>query len=135
MNAKRMDIPLGATASETVVVTRELTVAHFSPRMPEVYGTPMMIYLMEVAAARAIAPHLPPGHVSVGTLVNVRHLAATPVGRTVTATAVVTAVSRREVTFDVRAHDGVALIGEGTHARAVVEVARFMARTTAPSPH
>ena len=122
------EIPLGATASESVVVTRELTVAHFSPRMPEVYGTPMMIYLMEVAAAHAIAPHLPPGHVSVGTEVNVRHLAATPVGRTVTATAVVTSVEGRAVRFDVRAHDGVQLIGEGTHARAVVDVARFMGR-------
>ena len=71
-----IDIPIGATASETVVVTRELTVAHFAPHMPEVYGTPLMIYLMEIASAHAVAPYLPPGWVSVGTEVNVKHLAA-----------------------------------------------------------
>lgn len=126
-----MDILIGAQASETVVVTRELTVAHFAPRMPEVYGTPMMIYLMEFASARAIAQFLPPGWVSVGTEVNVKHLAATPVGRTVTATAHVLAVNGRLVTFAVRAHDGVQLIGEGTHVRACVDKERFEERTAA----
>src|SRR5204862_2545281 len=106
-------------------VSRELTVAHFAANMPEVYGTPLMIYLMEVASARAVAPYLPPGAVSVGTEVNVRHLAATPVGLTVTATATVTAASGRSVSFAVRAHDGVELIGEGTHTRAIVDLARF----------
>ena len=120
------------------MVTRELTVAHFAAGMPEVYGTPMMIYLMEVASAKAIAPFLPPGWVSVGTEVNVKHLAATPIGLTVTATATVTAVADRLVTFAVRAHDGVELIGEGTHVRAMVEVERFMRRAATkrqpPSP-
>jgi fluoroacetyl-CoA thioesterase len=125
------DIPIGASASETVLVTRELTVAHFNEGMPEVYGTPLMIYLMEFASARAIAPYLPPGWVSVGTEVNVRHLAATPIGMTVTAHATVTAVNGRLVTFAVRAHDGAELIGEGTHVRAAVEMARFMARVAA----
>jgi predicted thioesterase len=119
---------IGASASESVVVTRELTVAHYAAHMPEVYGTPLMIYLMEFAAARAIAPYLPPGSVSVGTEVNVKHLAATPIGMTVTATATVTAVNGRLVSFTVRAHDGVELIGEGTHVRAVVEMGRFMER-------
>jgi fluoroacetyl-CoA thioesterase len=123
-----IEIPIGASASESVVVTRELTVAHFAPHMPEVYGTPLMIYLMEFASARAVAPFLPPGWVSVGTEVNVRHLAATPIGFTVTATATVTAVNGRLVSFAVRAHDGVELIGEGTHVRAMVESARFTAR-------
>ena len=122
------DIPIGATANESVVVTRELTVAHYAAHMPEVYGTPLMIYLMEFASARAIAPYLPKGWVSVGTAVNVKHLAATPVGMTVTATAEVTGVNGRIVTFAVRAHDGLELIGEGTHARAVVESERFNAR-------
>ena len=72
------EIPVGASATETVVVTRELTVAHFAAGMPEVYGTPLMIYLMELASAKAVAPYLPPGWVSVGTEVNVKHLAATP---------------------------------------------------------
>lgn len=130
----RMEIPIGATASEQVTVTRELTVAHHAPGMPEVYGTPMMIFLMEVASARAIQPFLPPRSRSVGTEVNIRHLAATPVGRVVTATARVLAVEGRVVRFAVEAHDGVEPIGEGTHARVVVDLDRFSERTAAKAP-
>jgi len=115
----------GMMGFETVVVTRELTVAHFHPEMPEVYGTPFMIYLMEVAASNAVQSLLPPGWTSVGTEVNVKHLAATPVARTVTATAKVESVSDRLVTFSIEAHDGAELIGIGTHARAAIELARF----------
>lgn len=116
---------VGMTGSEKTVVTREITVAHFHPSMPEVYGTPFMIYLMEVAASNAIREHLPAGWVSVGYEVNVKHLAPTPVGRTVTATARLYSVDGRFVKFSVEAHDGVAKIGQGTHVRAVVELARF----------
>ncbi len=115
----------GMTGSETTVVTRETTVAHFHAQMPEAYGTPFMIYLMEVAASNAISHLLPPGWVSVGTEVNVKHLAATPVGRTVTATAKVVSVGGRLIAFSVEAHDGVERIGAGTHGRAVIELARF----------
>ena len=114
--------------AETTVVTREITVAHFRADMPEVYGTPFMIYLMEVAAANAIQGSLPDGWVSVGAEVNVRHLAATPVGHTVTATARVLSVNDRLITFSVGAHDGVERIGTGTHVRAVIDVARFEQR-------
>jgi predicted thioesterase len=102
-----------------------MTVAHFHPEMPEVYGTPMMIYLMEVVAADAIQEYLPAGWVSVGTLVNVRHLAATPVGLTVTARAEVVSVKDGMVTFAVEVHDGMEKIGEGTHVRAPVHLERF----------
>ena len=74
-------IAVGAEGEETTTVTREVTVRHFQPDMPEVYGTPFMIYLMEVAASNAIKPNLPAGWVSVGVDVNIRHLAPTPVGR------------------------------------------------------
>jgi predicted thioesterase len=121
-------IPVGASATESVTVTRELTVAHFAAGMPEVYGTPLMIYLLECAAAKAIQQYLPSGWVSVGTEVHVRHLAATPIGFFVTATATVTAVSGKTVSFAVRAHDGVEPIGEGTHTRAIIELGRFQAR-------
>lgn len=123
-------IPVGASAVKSVAVTREMTVAHFHEDMPEVYGTPMMIYLMEVAAAAAIQPFLPEGWVSVGTLVNVKHLAATPVGFTVTARAEVTEVSDSQITFAVEAHDGLHRIGEGTHMRAPIELERFNQRMT-----
>jgi fluoroacetyl-CoA thioesterase len=121
-------IPIGASASKSVVVTREMTVAHFHPDMPEVYGTPLMIYLMEVAAADAIQKYLPEGWVSVGVLVDVKHLAATPVGLTVTATAEVISVEDNAVTFSVEAHDGTEKIGEGRHTRAPVHLQRFVQR-------
>lgn len=120
-----LQIPTGATASRSVTVTRDLTVRHHHDDMPEVYGTPMMIYLMEVAAAAAIQPYLPAGWVSVGTQVDVRHLAATPVGFRVTATARVVEVGEKTVHFAVEAHDGVELIGQGTHVRAPIDLQRF----------
>lgn len=126
-------IPAGASATTTVEVTREMTVAHFHAHMPEVYGTPMMIYLMELAAANAIQPYLPEGWVSVGAVVNIQHLAATPVGFTVTARAEVLSVTDTTVIFKVEAHDGVDKIGEGTHVRAPVELKRFEQRVQAKS--
>ena len=121
-------VPVGAAGEASVVVTPELTVGHGVPGMPLVYGTPFMIWLMEVASYRAAAPYLPHGWVSVGTEVNIKHLAATPVGRTVTATASIIEVNKRAIRFAVRARDGVALIGEGIHVRAPVELARFEQR-------
>ena len=126
-------IPVGAAASKSVVVTRELTVAHFHPEMPEVYGTPLMIYLMEVAAADAIKEYLPEGWVSVGVAVDVKHLAATPVGLTVTARAEVVSVEDSAVTFTVEAHDGIEKIGEGKHARAPVQLGKFAQRVNLKS--
>lgn len=126
-------IPIGASASRSVIVTRELTVAHFHPNMPEVYGTPLMIYLMEVVAADAIQKFLPEGWVSVGVLVDVKHLAATPVGLTVTARAEVVSVDDHTVTFIVEAHDGIEKIGEGRHVRAPVHLERFVQRVKAKS--
>jgi predicted thioesterase len=121
-------IPVGATATRRVVVTPEMTVAHFAPEMPEVYGTLMLVFHMEMTAVDAVKPFLPEGWVSVGIEVNITHLAATPVGATVTLKATVTAVGERDVSFALEAHDGVDPIGAGTHRRAPVEVARFMKR-------
>jgi len=121
---------VGMQGKEIVVVRDELTVRHHIPTMPAVYGTPMMIYLMEVAAANAIHPQLPQGWVSVGAEVNVRHLAATPIGRTVTATAFVVGIEGRLVRFNVKAHDGVRVIGEGTHVRGVIDLKKFEERLT-----
>jgi fluoroacetyl-CoA thioesterase len=122
------NIPIGAAASQSVIVTRELTVAHFHPDMPEVYGTPLMIYLMEVAAAEAIKEFLPQGWVSVGVEVDIKHLAATPIGLTVTARAEVISVEDATVTFTIEAYDGIEKIGEGRHVRAPVHLERFIQR-------
>jgi fluoroacetyl-CoA thioesterase len=124
-------IPLGASARKSWTVTQELTIAHRNDRLPAVFATPMMIYLMEIASAEAIQPYLPEGWLSVGVLVNVKHLAPTPVGATVTARAEVIAVTESLVTFAVEAHDGLEKIGEGTHVRAPVELERFLKRVRA----
>lgn len=121
-------IPVGASATKTIFVTKELTVAHFHEDMPEVYGTPMMIYLMEVAAEEAIRRYLPEGWVSVGVTVDIKHLAATPVGMIVTAKAEVVATTESTISFKVEAHDEVEKIGEGYHSRAAIDMKRFEKR-------
>ena len=118
----------GTTAEKLVTVTPEMTVGHVVPGMPAVYGTPMMILHMEMAAGSAVQPFLPKGHVSVGMMVNIRHLAATPVGRTVRAIARVVAVEARSILFEVEAWDGNRKIGDGTHRRGVVDVTEFERR-------
>lgn len=125
------NIPIGAVATDQIEVTREMTVAHFHEHMPEVYGTPIMIYHLENAAAAAIQKYLPDGWITVGVVVNVKHLAATPVGATVTTRAEVLEVGDTTIKFAVEAHDGFEKIGEGTHVRAAVEMNRFMKRVNA----
>ena len=118
----------GMTGREEVTVTRDLTVGAHVEGMPPVYATPMMIMLMEVASGSAVRSHLPPGWVTVGSEVNIRHLAPTPVGRTVVATARVLEVEGRSVLFAVEAHDGERKIGEGTHRRGAVNLESFAKR-------
>ena len=96
-------VTIGMTAQKTVTVTSEMTVGHFVARMPQVYATPMMILHIEMASGSAIASHLPEGFVSVGMDVKVRHLAATPVGRTVRAISCVIQIDPKSV---VEAWDG-----------------------------
>ena len=122
-------IHVGMTGRYEVVVTRELTVGGHVEGMPFVYGTPMMIMAMEIAAASAIAAHLPAGWVSVGSEVNIRHLAPTPIGRKVVATGRVIEIEGRSVLFAVEAHDGERKIGDGTHRRGAVNIERFAERS------
>jgi predicted thioesterase len=122
------NIPVGATATQQIEVAREMTVAHFHEHMPEVYGTPIMIYHLEVTAEAAIRQYLPEGWITVGVEVNVKHLAATPVGATVITRAEVIEVSDHTVKFAVEAHDGFEKIGEGVHVRAPVDMQRFLKR-------
>jgi len=96
--------------------------------MPKVFATGYMIVLMEWTCLQLMAPHLDAGEGSVGVHVDVSHAAATPVGMTVTVDAECIAVEGRKITLTVRAHDGVDVIGEGTHQRAVVVWDKFNAR-------
>ena len=121
-------LPEGASATRSLVVTKELTVGGWVDGMPYVFGTPFLVYLMEVAAAEVLAPYLPQGWISVGTKVDVTHHAATPLGMTVTATARLTSAWGRTATFAVEAHDGIDRIGSGTHVRALVPSDRLEAR-------
>ena len=121
-------IKVGMSAERTLVVPPDRTVGHFVPHMPMVYATPMMILEMELASADAIAAALEPGWITVGTEVDIRHLAATPVGAIVRTTAKVIAVERRVIRFEVEAFDDRRRIGEGRHARGLVNVASFEKR-------
>ena len=121
-------ITVGLRAERRITVTHDMTVQHFVPSMPAVYGTPIMILHMEMTSGDAIASVLPSGVVTVGTAVDIRHLAATPVGREVRVTAVVTKVERKVVWFEVEAYDGDRKIGDGRHARGVVNTAEFKSR-------
>ena len=118
-------IKVGMSAERTLVVPAERTVGHFVPGMPMVYATPMMILEMELASADAISSCLEPGWITVGTEVDIRHLAATAVGSRVRTTAKVIAVERRVIRFEVEAFDDKRRIGEGRHARGLVEAASF----------
>jgi fluoroacetyl-CoA thioesterase len=102
--------------------------------LPQVFATPMLITCMENAALNAIRQYLDPGESAVGTAIDVRHLAATPVGHEVTATAEVTAVDGRRIEFTVSARDETEEIGRGTHERAVVDMMRIAAKLKAKSP-
>ena len=121
-------VKIGMSAERMLVVPPERTVGHFVPGMPMVYATPMMILEMEMASGDAISGHLPQGLVTVGTEVDIRHLAATGVGQTVRTTARVIAVERRVIRFEVAAFDGERRLGEGRHARGFINVANFEKR-------
>ena len=122
------NVMIGMTAEKTVTVTSDMTVGHFVAQMPQVYATPMMILHMEMAPGSAIATHLPAGFVSVGMDVKVRHLAATPVGRTVRALSRVVKIDPKSVVFEVEAWDGDRKIGDGTHRRGIVNALEFEKR-------
>lgn len=121
-------IQVGMSAERLLVVPPERTVGHFVPGMPMVYATPMMILEMEMASGDAIRGKLQAGWVTVGTEVNVRHVAAALVGATVRTTAKVIAVERRIIRFEVAAFEGERKLGEGQHARGLINVAKFSER-------
>ena len=125
-------IPIGATGIFTLRVMPNHLANQFKDAiLPKVFATPMMVTIMENAALNAIRDYLEPGESAVGTVVNVRHLAATPVGHQVTATATVTKVDGRRIEFDVSARDEIEEIGTGTHERMLVDMARLGSKLAA----
>lgn len=118
----------GLTGEATTTVVHENTAAAVGAGGIEVFGTPMMIALMEMAAWRAVEDKLEPGLVTVGTLVNVKHLGATPLGQQVRASAELLEADGRRLVFKVEAYDERQKIGEGTHERFIVQLERFLSR-------
>jgi fluoroacetyl-CoA thioesterase len=125
-------IPVGAKGSYRLRVAPAHLANQFKDAaLPQVFATPMMVTAMENAALNAVRDYLEPGESAVGTGVNVRHLAATPVGHQVTAEAEVTKVDGRRIEFKVSARDETEEIGSGTHERMVVNLDRLGARLAA----
>lgn len=122
-------IPIGAKGSFAMTVTPEHLASRFKdPTLPPVLATPLMILFMENAALSAIREYLAPGESALGTVVNIRHLAATPAGQRVTAEAVVTGVEGRRIAFAVTARDETQEIGSGIHERTLVDLRRLAQR-------
>ncbi|MBI3683295.1 MAG: thioesterase family protein [Acidobacteria bacterium] len=124
-------IPIGATGAHKILVTPEVAVDFLGLEGARVLGTPFLIAFLEMTARNAIKPHLEDGFDTVGTEVNVRHLAATPLGMHVSFHAEVLEVNDRRVVCKVEAFDEKEKISEGTHERFVVHVARFASRVQA----
>ena len=123
-----MEIRPGLVGEVEIVVQPPDTADALGNRGVHVLATPRLVGLIEDAGIRAVAAHLPPGSATVGTRIDVKHLAATPVGMRVRARAVLREVDGRRYVYDVEAHDDTEKVAEGTHERFQINQARFLAR-------
>jgi predicted thioesterase len=126
-----MAIAPGLVGQVEIVVEPADTADALGNRGVHVLATPRLVALLERAAIRAIEPHLPPGAGTVGTRIDVRHLAATPVGMRATIRATLRAVDGRRLVFDIEGDDETERIVEGTHERFQIDEARFLDRIAA----
>lgn len=121
-------IPAGTTGEHRLLVTPEVSIDFLGTEEARVLGTPWMIAYMEMTARNTLKPLLDENEDSVGSTVNVTHLAPSPVGLSVRFVATVTAVNGRRVSFSVEAWDDVEKIGEGTHERFIINIPKFVAK-------
>jgi fluoroacetyl-CoA thioesterase len=126
-------LTLGLTAELTITVTESDTAVKLGSGLVPVYATPALVALMEAAAVKALVGRLPAHQTTVGGRIDVRHLAATPIGITVRAQAELTAIEGRKLTFQIEAWDDVEKIGEAQHERFVIDTEKFIARAQAKS--
>ena len=124
-------LTIGIKGTQTVTVANDNTAAAMGSGTLAVFATPAMIALMEKTAYISVQDALDEGMGSVGTLLNVKHVAATPVGMTVTCESELVEVDGRRLVFTVKAFDEVGLIGEGTHERFIVQNEKFLTKTNA----
>lgn len=123
------NLHIGMTHEKTEMVTENNTAMKFGSGGVAVYATPAMIGLMEGTCLAAVDPHLPEGLATVGTSLNVKHLAATPVGMKVRAAAQLVEISGKRLVFHVEAFDEQDKIGEGTHERYIIDLQKFLQKT------
>jgi predicted thioesterase len=128
------DIPIGVKGERKLLVTSECATTFLGAEGPRVLSTPHMIGHMEITSRNAVLPLLEAGFDTVGTHVDVYHLAAAPIGAVVTFKSEVAAVDGRRIQFRVEAWDEHEKIGEGTHERAIINVARFATRLAEKKP-
>lgn len=119
-------IQAGIKGRREQTVTPEMSAARIGSGLVEVFATPMMVVLIEQTCLESVLPYLEEGQGTVGTLVNVSHVSATPVGMRVWCESELTEVDRRRLVFKVKAFDECGLIGEGTHERFIIDSAKFM---------
>lgn len=118
----------GIKGHKEQTVTPEMSAARVGSGLVDVFATPMMVALIEQTCYESVLPHLDEGQGTVGTLVNVSHVSATPIGMRVWCDSELVEVDRRRLVFSVKVYDEAGLIGEGTHERFVIDTARFMAK-------
>lgn len=123
------NLKIGMKAKMEITVQESETAASYGSGGVSVYATPAMIGLLENTSLNAVDPFLPEGYATVGTHLDVRHLAATPVGMKVTATAELIEIDRKKLVFRVEAFDEKDKIGEGTHSRFIIEKEKFLKMT------
>lgn len=129
-----LDHVIGAVGHAAAIVTPDNTAVTLGSGALPVYGTPALIALIEQAAVQSLQGHLPLGMTTLGTAMQVRHQAATPLGHNVQAEVTLVAVSGRRLEFRVAAFDEREKIAEGSHERFIVDAQRFMERMAAKRP-
>ncbi len=122
------NIVIGSKGEERLLVTSDVAISFLEMDDARVLATPQMIRYMEWTCRNLVRPMLQEGHDTVGTHVNVAHLAAAPIGSVVTFTSEITSVDERRVEFRVAARTEDELIGEGTHQRTIINIAKFATR-------
>ena len=119
---------IGLTYTSTLVISKDHVAAVMGSGDLHVFATPAMVALMENAAMLAVANHLPEGSTTVGAMMNTSHVKPSPVGDEVKATAVLTGIEGRKLTFSVKTEDSKGVIGEAVHVRYVVDKEKFMSK-------
>lgn len=122
-------LKIGLTNRMEIMVDKTNVAGAVGSGSVDVFATPQMINLMEKCCSFGVAPYMEQGFTTVGTIVNVSHLSATPIGMKVWCESTLTQIDGKKLVFDVKAYDEKGIIGEGTHERFIINIEKFMART------